>query len=73
VFYACGALQIAIGVITLDAAGNQLGVEHGLAEWGIGLMTWKWMSLINPIITGLAGKQGMSWASLARNQDGGEK
>lgn len=43
------------------------------AEYGIGPVTYKWMVLINAVITGLAGKMGWSWSELSRNMGGGSK
>jgi hypothetical protein len=58
-WYGGMALQIALGIILVE----------GPAAYGISPIVFKWLMLINPIITGVAGKAGMSPVELARNQN----
>lgn len=63
-FWAGMTLNLTLGVIMLDAGGP--------AAYGIPPLAFKWLLLINSVVTGIAGKAGMSPAELARNMTGGK-
>jgi len=61
-FYGGMVLGLALGVINLDPLGP--------AGYGIPPLLFKWAILINLVITGFAGKNGMSNVELKRNLPG---
>lgn len=72
-YYVGIVLQVIISGITLDVMAHPEGLHAGLMTWGIPDMLWKWLSLVNPLVTAFAGKQGMSNVPLQRNLNGGGK
>ena len=62
VFWGGMILNIALGIINLE----------GAAAYGLPPLLFKWLLLVNSVLTAVAGKAGMSPVDLARNMEGGK-